>query len=62
MATSKLHVLSHPIVNARLSKLRQASTSGKEFREVSRSVSAACVALLTLMYVYVFVVLFRGNI
>lgn len=32
--SEKVHVLAHPVVNARLSKLRQMSTSGKEFREV----------------------------
>ncbi|KAI0265154.1 armadillo/beta-catenin/plakoglobin [Gloeopeniophorella convolvens] len=31
--SSDLHVLSHPLVNARLTKLRQVSTSSKEFRE-----------------------------
>jgi len=31
--SGQLHVLSHPIVNAQLSKLRQASTTSKEFRE-----------------------------
>ncbi|KAH9927157.1 armadillo/beta-catenin/plakoglobin [Epithele typhae] len=40
MATpSKLHILSHPIVNARLSKLRQTTTSGKEFREGIHDIS-----------------------
>ena len=29
-----LHIISHPLVNAKLSLLRQASTSPKEFREV----------------------------
>jgi uracil phosphoribosyltransferase len=29
-----IHVLSHPLVNTRLAKLREASTSPKEFREV----------------------------
>jgi uracil phosphoribosyltransferase len=29
-----IHVLSHPLVNTRLVKLREASTSPKEFREV----------------------------
>ncbi|KAI0091881.1 UDP-N-acetylglucosamine 1-carboxyvinyltransferase [Irpex rosettiformis] len=33
MASSKVHVLSHPLVNARLSKLRESSASSKEFRE-----------------------------
>ena len=33
-ASEKVHVLAHPVVNARLSKLRQTSTNGKEFREV----------------------------
>ena len=32
--SSKIHVLSHPIINERLSKLRQSGTSSKEFREV----------------------------
>ncbi|KAK0491099.1 armadillo/beta-catenin/plakoglobin [Armillaria novae-zelandiae] len=31
--SSKVNLLSHPIVNAKLSKLRQSSTSSKEFRE-----------------------------
>ncbi len=34
VASDKVHVLKHPLVNARLSKLRQMSTTGKEFREV----------------------------
>ena len=29
-----IHVLSHPLVNTRLAKLRQVSTTSKEFREV----------------------------
>lgn len=37
MSESKLHVLQHPVVNARLTKLRQATTTGKEFREVCLS-------------------------
>jgi hypothetical protein len=32
-----IHVLSHPLVNTRLAKLRQVSTTSKEFREVSPS-------------------------
>ena len=32
--SSNLHVLSHPLINARLSKLRQTTTTSKEFREV----------------------------
>ncbi|KAI0053070.1 PRTase-like protein [Auriscalpium vulgare] len=31
--STNIHVLSHPLVSARLSKLRQTSTSSKEFRE-----------------------------
>jgi hypothetical protein len=31
---ANLHVLSHPLVNTRLAKLRQVSTTSKEFREV----------------------------
>jgi len=31
---SKLNILNHALVNAQLSKLRQASTTAKEFREV----------------------------
>ncbi|KAF5369796.1 hypothetical protein D9758_001178 [Tetrapyrgos nigripes] len=31
--SSKVHTISHPVVNAQLSKLRQSSTSPKEFRE-----------------------------
>ena len=34
MANNKRNILSHPVVNAELSKLRQSSTSSKEFREV----------------------------
>ncbi|KAF9569359.1 uracil phosphoribosyltransferase [Agrocybe pediades] len=33
MPSSKVHIVSHPIVNGELSKLRKASTSPKEFRE-----------------------------
>jgi len=33
MSSSKLNVLSHPVVNAALSKLRQTKTGPKEFRE-----------------------------
>jgi uracil phosphoribosyltransferase len=32
--SNNLHILSHPLVNARLTKLRQVSTTAKEFREV----------------------------
>ncbi|KAF7790873.1 hypothetical protein EIP86_001831 [Pleurotus ostreatoroseus] len=32
--SSKVHVLTHPIINERLSKLRQSGTSSKDFREV----------------------------
>lgn len=32
--SDKIHVLQHPLVNARMSHLRQTSTSAKEFREV----------------------------
>ncbi|KAI9001337.1 assimilatory sulfite reductase [Trametes punicea] len=39
MASEKLHVLAHPIVNARLSKLRQTSTTPKEFREGIHDIS-----------------------
>ncbi|RPD66773.1 UDP-N-acetylglucosamine 1-carboxyvinyltransferase [Lentinus tigrinus ALCF2SS1-7] len=35
----KVHVLKHPLVNARLSKLRQTTTTGKEFREGIRDIS-----------------------
>jgi len=35
----KLNVLSHPIVNAQLSKLRQTTTSAKEFREGVHDIS-----------------------
>ncbi|KJA30065.1 hypothetical protein HYPSUDRAFT_32130 [Hypholoma sublateritium FD-334 SS-4] len=38
MAT-RVNVLSHPIINAELSKLRQASTSSKEFREGVETIS-----------------------
>ncbi|KAH9894413.1 UDP-N-acetylglucosamine 1-carboxyvinyltransferase [Cubamyces lactineus] len=37
--SEKLHVLAHPIVNARLSKLRQTSTTPKEFREGIHDIS-----------------------
>ncbi|OAX42921.1 PRTase-like protein [Rhizopogon vinicolor AM-OR11-026] len=33
MSNKKCHVLSHPLVNARLSQLRQSNTSSKDFRE-----------------------------
>ncbi|KAF8914058.1 methyltransferase-domain-containing protein [Gymnopilus junonius] len=33
MTTAKINVLSHPLVNSELSKLRQKSTTSKEFRE-----------------------------
>ncbi|KAI1789056.1 armadillo/beta-catenin/plakoglobin [Ganoderma leucocontextum] len=36
---SNLHVLQHPVVNARLSKLRQTTTTEKEFREGIHDVS-----------------------
>ncbi|CDO74617.1 hypothetical protein BN946_scf184325.g4 [Trametes cinnabarina] len=39
MASEKLHVLAHPIVNARLSKLRRMSTTPKEFREGIHDIS-----------------------
>jgi hypothetical protein len=34
---NKIHVLSHPVVTAKLSVLRQTTTSSKEFREVSKA-------------------------
>jgi len=37
--SKKLHVLNHPVVNAQLSKLRQTSTSPKEFREGVHNIS-----------------------
>jgi len=37
--TEKLHVLSHPLVNTRLSKLRQMTTNPKEFREGIHEIS-----------------------
>lgn len=39
MADSKLHVLAHPLVNARLSTLRKATSTAKEFREGIHDVS-----------------------
>jgi len=33
MSDNNIHVLSHPLVNTRLAKLRQVSTTSKEFRE-----------------------------
>jgi len=39
MANSKLHILSHPVINAELSKLRQSSTSSKDFREGITNIS-----------------------
>ncbi|EIN10596.1 UDP-N-acetylglucosamine 1-carboxyvinyltransferase [Punctularia strigosozonata HHB-11173 SS5] len=39
MSTERVHVLSHPVVNARLSALRQVDTSPKEFREGIHDVS-----------------------
>ncbi|KAI0751509.1 armadillo/beta-catenin/plakoglobin [Daedaleopsis nitida] len=37
--SDKIHVLAHPVVNARLSKLRQTTTNGKEFREGIHDIS-----------------------
>jgi len=31
---NNINIISHPLVNAQLSKLRQSSTTAKEFREV----------------------------
>lgn len=43
--TNTLNVLSHPLVNAELSKLRKTSTSAKEFREVcSGAYSKICLS------------------
>jgi len=39
MATQKVNILSHPLVNAELSKLRQTSTTPKEFREGVETIS-----------------------
>ncbi|OJT13731.1 Uracil phosphoribosyltransferase [Trametes pubescens] len=39
MPSDKVHVLAHPIVNARLSKLRQTTTNSKEFREGIHDIS-----------------------
>ncbi|KAI0080646.1 UDP-N-acetylglucosamine 1-carboxyvinyltransferase [Panus rudis PR-1116 ss-1] len=39
MASDKVHVLAHPLVNARLSKLRETSTPPKEFREGIHDIS-----------------------
>ncbi|KAG2751510.1 PRTase-like protein [Suillus brevipes Sb2] len=39
MFNKKYHVLSHPLVNARLSQLRQTSTSSKDFREGIHDIS-----------------------
>ncbi|KAG6854994.1 hypothetical protein C0991_005923 [Blastosporella zonata] len=39
MTTAKVNVLSHPIVNAELSKLRQLTTGPKEFREGIHQIS-----------------------
>lgn len=39
MSGVKVNILSHPLVNARLSKLRQTSTTSKEFREGIHDVS-----------------------
>ncbi|KAI0347421.1 UDP-N-acetylglucosamine 1-carboxyvinyltransferase [Trametopsis cervina] len=39
MASTKVHVLSHPVVNARLSKLRESTTTPKEFREGINEIS-----------------------
>ncbi|PCH41307.1 armadillo/beta-catenin/plakoglobin [Wolfiporia cocos MD-104 SS10] len=36
---SQVHVLKHPLINTRLSKLRQTSTSSKEFREGIHDIS-----------------------
>ncbi|GJJ07514.1 hypothetical protein Clacol_001716 [Clathrus columnatus] len=37
--SSKIHVLSHPVINAKLSLLRKAETSSKEFRECINDIS-----------------------
>ncbi|KAI0068912.1 UDP-N-acetylglucosamine 1-carboxyvinyltransferase [Artomyces pyxidatus] len=37
--SASIHILSHPLVSARLSKLRQTSTTSKEFREGIRDIS-----------------------
>ncbi|GJE84472.1 UDP-N-acetylglucosamine 1-carboxyvinyltransferase [Phanerochaete sordida] len=37
--SDKLHVLTHPVINARLSKLREHSASSKEFREGIHEIS-----------------------
>ncbi|EJD00964.1 armadillo/beta-catenin/plakoglobin [Fomitiporia mediterranea MF3/22] len=39
MSSGKINVLNHPVLNARLSQLRQTSTSTKEFREGIRQIS-----------------------
>ncbi|OCH90732.1 armadillo/beta-catenin/plakoglobin [Obba rivulosa] len=38
-ATEKVHVLAHPLVNSTLSKLRQTTTTAKEFREGIHDIS-----------------------
>lgn len=48
MSSPKLHVLAHPVVNARLSQLRQTSTNSKEFREVRSTACTAAVLWLML--------------
>jgi len=39
MSNNNTHVLSHPVLNARLSKLRETSTTPKEFREGINDIS-----------------------
>lgn len=39
MATNNVHILSHPLVNAKLAVLRNASTTAKDFREGIRDLT-----------------------
>ncbi|CAE6416670.1 unnamed protein product [Rhizoctonia solani] len=39
MSTNKIHVLSHPLVNAKMAVLRDVNTNSKEFREGIRDLS-----------------------
>ncbi len=46
--SNKVHVLSHPLINARLSRLRQTNSTSKDFREVRHSVQNLAMRSLTI--------------
>lgn len=49
--SDKVHVLSHPVINARLSKLRQSDASSKEFREVYDGAVKDCSICVLTVYI-----------